>query len=132
MSDLCITKENSVNIHVACERDLAKELSEYFTFKVPGHKFMPSYRKKNWDGTIKLYNIYSQNLYAGLIPYVKKFASDRGYSLEIEESLRPSGPVKKISTVGGKPMCIKLELNFCTNSFNSPFLFASAAPDKNT
>ena len=91
MSDLCITKENSVNIHVACERDLAKELSEYFTFKVPGHKFMPSYRKKNWDGTIKLYNIYSQNLYAGLIPYVKKFAKDRGYSLEIEESLKPSG-----------------------------------------
>ena len=57
MSDLVIEKVDEVNIRVRCERSFAKELSDFFTFKVPGHKFMPAYRNKVWDGTIKLYNI---------------------------------------------------------------------------
>jgi len=87
MSDLTIEYKDSVHISVDCDRGIAQELSEYFTFKVPGYQFMPSYRNKMWDGTIKLYNIYKQELYSGLDQYVKHFADERGYSVEYKSPL---------------------------------------------
>tara|TARA_B100001094_G_C18175806_1_gene797790 strand:- start:548 stop:2044 length:1497 start_codon:yes stop_codon:yes gene_type:complete len=95
MGDLYVTKENSVNIKVDCERGLAKELSDYFTFNVPGHKYMPAYRKKKWDGKIKLYNIYSQEIYAGLLPYVEKFAKDRKYTIGFDDNIFSESKVLK-------------------------------------
>jgi superfamily II DNA or RNA helicase len=82
MSDLIIEPIDSVYIKVKCERSYAKELSDFFTFKVPGHTFMPTFRNKMWDGQIKLYNIYKQEIYAGLEDYVVQFAKDRSYSFE--------------------------------------------------
>lgn len=82
MVDLIIEHVDSVNIRVRCERGTAKELSDYFTFKVPGHTYMPAYRNRMWDGQIKLYNMFSQTIYAGLEDYVLKFADDRGYKYE--------------------------------------------------
>ena len=82
MSDLLIEHVDSVNIRVRCERGVAKELSDYFTFKVPGHAYMPAYRKRIWDGQIKLYNMFSQLIYAGLEKYVIRFASERGYKIK--------------------------------------------------
>ena len=87
MSDLIVSYKDSVYISVDCERGIAQELSDYFTFKVPGYQFMPSYRNKMWDGTIKLYNIYKQELYAGLEQYVKTFAEERGYSVKYNNPL---------------------------------------------
>tara|TARA_R100000008_G_scaffold65088_1_gene42106 strand:- start:4171 stop:5658 length:1488 start_codon:yes stop_codon:yes gene_type:complete len=88
MSDLSVKYEDSVDIKVECERGIAKELSDYFTFKVPGHQYMPSYKNKMWDGQIKLYNIYAQTLYAGLLDYVIRFAEDRNYSIEVDKELK--------------------------------------------
>ena len=82
MPDYVIEELDSCNIKVKCERHHAKELSDFFTFKVPGHKFMPSYRAKKWDGQIKLYNMYSQKIYAGLESYIVKFCKERGYTIE--------------------------------------------------
>ena len=83
MSDLSIEKINDVDIKVRCDRGIAKELSDFFTFHVPGYKFMPQYRNKMWDGTIKLYNLYSQTIYCGLLKYIYKFAEDRDYSIQL-------------------------------------------------
>ena len=82
MSDIVIEDVDTVNIRVRCERGIAKELSDFFTFKVPGHAFMPAFRKRIWDGQIKLYNIFSQTIYCGLEDYVVDFAKDRGYTLD--------------------------------------------------
>ena len=71
-----------MNIKIACEKSIAKELSDFFTFYVPGHKFMPAYRNRMWDGQIKLYNMYKQQLYSGLLDYTIKFAEERNYSVE--------------------------------------------------
>jgi len=87
MSDLSIEYKDSVHISVICEKGIAQELSEFFTFKVPGYQFMPTYKNKMWDGTIKLYNIYGQELYAGLEDYVKTFAEERGYSISYGKPL---------------------------------------------
>jgi len=91
MSDLTVEYKDSVHISVQCDRGIAQELSDYFTFKVPGYQFMPAYKNKMWDGTIKLYNIYGQTLFAGLDKYVKIFADERNYSIDFGDV--PTKPV---------------------------------------
>jgi len=66
---------------------MAAELSEYFTFWVPGYKFMPAFRNKLWNGKIRLFNTQNHTLYAGLIDYVKKFAVEKEYEYEIADNL---------------------------------------------
>jgi superfamily II DNA or RNA helicase len=66
---------------ITCDPGIGFELSEYFTFEVPGAKFMPSVRNKVWDGKIRLYNVMSCLLYAGLNKYVEEFASKRNYQV---------------------------------------------------
>jgi superfamily II DNA or RNA helicase len=66
---------------------MAAELSEYFTFYVPGYKFMPAFRNKIWDGKIRLFNTQDHTLYGGLIDYVQKFTTEREYEIEIEDNL---------------------------------------------
>jgi|TARA_R110000851_G_scaffold116483_5_gene242726 superfamily II DNA or RNA helicase len=95
MSDLVVSYKDSVYISVDCDKGIAQELSEYFTFKVPGYQFMPTYRNKMWDGTIKLYNIYKQELYAGLEDYVKSFAKERNYSISFNAPLVPKNDILK-------------------------------------
>lgn len=66
---------------------IGQELADFFTFKVPGFQFMPAYRNKMWDGNIRLYNRRTQQLYAGLVPYVKEFAEQRDYNITIDPDL---------------------------------------------
>ena len=95
MNELIITNIDSVNIHIECDKSTAKELSDFFTFKVPGHEYMPAFRNKLWDGQIKLYNIYKQTIYKGLYDYVIKFAKDRNYKIvepepiNVRKSIQP-------------------------------------------
>ena len=84
MSDLTITQVDSVYIRIDCERALARELNQFFTFTVPNYQFTPAYKNKTWDGQIRLYNIYTRVLYAGLLEYVIKFANDRNYTYECD------------------------------------------------
>ena len=41
-----VEKFDEVFIKIKCEPGIMMELSEFFTFTVPGAKFMPSYRNK--------------------------------------------------------------------------------------
>jgi hypothetical protein len=83
MFDLDVSEVDSVNVRVECNRGIAHELSDYFTFKVPGYKFMPAYRARLWNGEIKLFNVHTGFVYAGLTEYIKKFAEERGYTLTL-------------------------------------------------
>jgi superfamily II DNA or RNA helicase len=49
---------------------------------------MPAFRKKMWDGKIKLFNFYKREIYAGLYDYVVQFAKDRSYTVE-EPEIQP-------------------------------------------
>ena len=84
-SDLVITKKDEVFAKVACERHIAMELSEFFTFFVPGYQFVPAYRNRIWDGKIRLFALQSGQIYLGLIPYLKEFCTERNYTYELEE-----------------------------------------------
>ena len=74
MSDIEIHQDDAVNIKINCERSIAKELSQFFTFTVPNYQYTPAYRNKIWDGQIRLFNVHTHLLYAGLKEYVKSFA----------------------------------------------------------
>jgi len=83
MTKLVISKENEVYNRVYIDdMGVAQELSDYFTFKVPGYQFTPAYRNKFWDGNIRLYNTAAQTLYSGLNNHVEIFARERGYTVE--------------------------------------------------
>lgn len=76
-----VSKIDEVFIKVTCEPSIAQELCDFFTFYVPGYKFMPSYRSKVWDGKIRLYSVYDKKLYSGLLHYVTLFVQKRAYHL---------------------------------------------------
>lgn len=86
-SDIIINKHDEVYVKINCERHVAKELSEYFTFFVPGFQFVPAYRNKIWDGKIRLFNLQTNLLYTGLLSYLQLFCEERGYVVELQDNL---------------------------------------------
>ena len=86
MSHLVISKKNEVNLHVKAEPHVYYELADQFTFDVPGAKFSPAYKKRFWDGKIRLFNIQKQEIYVGLLDKIIQFCEDHGYTYEFVES----------------------------------------------
>jgi superfamily II DNA or RNA helicase len=71
---------------IKCERGIAAELSDYFSFFVPGYKFMPAFKNRIWDGKIRLFNQMTNELNAGLFPYLIQFSADRNYELIVQKT----------------------------------------------
>ena len=82
MDKLLVTKENESVIDIKCDPSIAEELKDFFSFFVPGHKFMPAFRRRIWDGKIKLFNSITGELPVGLYPYLRSFCEKRNYSME--------------------------------------------------
>ena len=90
MSDIVISKNDEVDIIVKSnDSGIVMELSEFFTFYVPGYKFVPSYRNKLWDGKIRLYDTRNYTLPSGLLYHLEKFADERGYVIGRGEDATP-------------------------------------------
>jgi len=94
MTDIEIKQVDSVNIKIESEKGIARELSDFFTFYVPNHQYTPAYKNKIWDGQIRLFNLHSRTVYAGLFDYVLSFAKDRNYTVS-SSIKRPDGSIKK-------------------------------------
>ena len=86
MSHLSISKKNEVSLQVRAEPHVYYELADQFTFEVPGAKFSPAYKKKFWDGKIRLFNINTKEIYVGLLDRVVQFCKDHGYTYEFLEN----------------------------------------------
>lgn len=82
-----IEKVNEVFVRVQAEPSIKMEMSAYFTFEVPGAKFMPAVRNKVWDGKVRLLNVMTGYIYAGLVPYIKKFCDQRDYECIVSKDL---------------------------------------------
>jgi len=67
---LIIDKKNEVYLKIEADADIRRELGEFFTFEVPGYKFMPAYQNRVWDGKIRLFSYSNGQIYAGLYPYI--------------------------------------------------------------
>ena len=79
-------KDNAYLTVDSDDRGILMELSEFFTFFVPGYKFTPAFKNKMWDGKIRLLDMRNQTIYAGLYKYIKEFADERGYTIDIIDS----------------------------------------------
>lgn len=62
-----------------------QELRDYFAFFVPGYKFMPAFKRRVWDGKVKLYNMVTHQMNVGLYEQLRKFCGDRFYPMQIIE-----------------------------------------------
>ena len=89
MEQIQVQKIDNINVKVIADPSVKMEMSGYFEFFVPGYKFMPAYRNRMWDGKIRLFNTMTGMIYAGLLPYIIKFAKDRGYEVTVDRELYP-------------------------------------------
>ena len=67
---IIIEKKDEVYLKIEADADIRRELGEYFTFEVPGFKFMPQFRNRVWDGKIRLFSYATGQIYCGLYPYI--------------------------------------------------------------
>ena len=87
MSRLTISKKNEVFLKIdSKEPHVFCELSDAFTFEVPGAKFMPQYRSKYWDGKIRLFNQSNGEIYVGLLDKIVSFCKRSDYEYEFLDS----------------------------------------------
>lgn len=77
-----VEKINNVHLRVYTDSGVAQEISEFFTFEMPGARFTPQYRAKIWDGKIRMYDLHRKTLYVGLLNYLQNFADRNEYQIE--------------------------------------------------
>ena len=84
MNKVIISNVNEVYVKVICEAGIAHEIRDHFTFFVPGYKFNPKYRAKQWDGKIRLFDMRTNRIYRGLVPALIQFCEKMKYEYEYE------------------------------------------------
>ena len=64
------------------------ELQEHFSFYASGYKFMPKYKSGMWDGKIRLFDMRTRTLSAGLLNAVIEFAHNpsRNYNIVLKNN----------------------------------------------
>jgi superfamily II DNA or RNA helicase len=107
MSDLTISKKDEVYAKITCEKHIAQEISEFFTFYVPGYQFVPAYKSRLWDGKIRLTDLRTFTIYHGLVPYIEKFCKERDYTVEVDKAISTT---KNFSLVEAKEFVSTLGL----------------------
>ena len=83
---LVVSQKNHSVMSVQTDMGIATELTDFFSFFVPGYKYMPAFRNKVWDGKIRLYNSQAQELPVGLFPYLQDFCNPRNYEVEVKHN----------------------------------------------
>ena len=78
-------KDHAMLQLVDAETSVVQELSDYFTFEVPGAKFMPAVKRRAWDGKIRMLNRTNGEINVGLYWAIKKFCMERGYGVKVED-----------------------------------------------
>jgi len=94
MTSIQVKKLNEVYIHITAEADIRRELSDYFSFEVPGYRFTPQFRNRVWDGKIRLYSYATGQMYVGLYPYLKDWCNKKNVQIdEINEIITQKAPI---------------------------------------
>jgi len=86
VTNVIIQKSNEVYLKIRAEPHIEYELRDHFTFEVEGAKFMPQYRKRNWNGEIHLYDLRSKKIYVGLLDKIVSFCERHGYTYKFEDN----------------------------------------------
>ena len=82
MNTISIRKKNEVYLVVDTDPSISQELNDYFSFEVPGAKFHPLFKSRMWDGKVRLFSMFTKELYVGLKDYIELFAKEREYTID--------------------------------------------------
>ena len=99
---MIISKKNEVHLVIETEPSIGRELSDFFTFEVPGARFMPQYKSRVWDGKIRLFNQINGELYVGLLPYIEEFAKRNDIEIEYKEGVKDERPIQGVDRFIGR------------------------------
>jgi superfamily II DNA or RNA helicase len=94
---LHVRKKNHSQLLVVSEPQIANELNDFFSFEVPGHKYMPAFKQRRWDGKVRLYDINKQELPCGLYEYLDEFVRPRNYTIELDHDTTYGRPDSSVS-----------------------------------
>jgi superfamily II DNA or RNA helicase len=107
MADIVLSKKDEVYLKVKCEPSIGQELNDHFSFDVPGAKFHPLYRSRMWDGKVRLYSMFTQELYVGLKSYLEHFCKERDYTIDYSQYVEQADSVTYDIV---KEFCLSLKL----------------------
>ena len=85
-ANVVISKANEVFLRIDSEPHIQYELRDHFTFEVEGAKFMPQYRKRNWNGEIHLFDMRNKRIYVGLLDRIISFCQRNDYSYKFVDN----------------------------------------------
>ena len=85
-ANVFISKANEVFLKIDSEPHIEYELRDHFTFEVEGAKFMPQYRKRNWNGEIHLFDLRTKRIYIGLLDKIISFCNRHDYSYKFVDN----------------------------------------------
>ena len=80
-TDIILEKIDEVWIGIKAEPAIIKELSDILTFDVPGARYSPAFKKRFWDGKIRLIK-KNNTTYRGIEHYIFEHAEKCGYSIK--------------------------------------------------
>src|SRR5690606_7220887 len=80
-----ILKKSESQLVVKSFKHIKDKISDKFKFRAPNYFFHPLYRKKLWDGYVKLYNKSTGTLHAGLFKKLVNLAKEEGYKIRISK-----------------------------------------------
>ena len=108
MADIAIKKKNNVYLTVQSDPSIAQELVDHFSFDAPGAKFHPLFRNKLWDGKIRLFSMFTKELYVGLKSYLEHFAEvNQIYGQYFSKDF----PARETVAVKGLPRNVNVEIS---------------------
>jgi len=82
-----IRKKNEVYLQVDASPGILREMQDHFKFRVPGYQFHPAYKRRQWDGFLRIFNTYDGTLFLGLINRLEEFCKTRNYKVIIEKEV---------------------------------------------
>lgn len=75
------------------DRGIEQDICDYFTFEVPGARWMPMYKSGVWDGKTRLYNVHKKTLYTGLYDVLVDYCEKIGIPHKSNFSLKNDSKV---------------------------------------
>jgi len=81
--NITVTLKHHSMLYLDCEPSISAELADHFSFYAPGYQFQPLYKKRLWDGKIRLYNRMTNELNTGLYDKLKDFCMNHNYTMTL-------------------------------------------------
>ena len=85
--DIVVKRHNESFVQIICDRGIAFEIREFFTYRPKNYFFHPSFKAKKWDGKIYLFNVGTRLLHYGLWRKVVEFAETNDYTISVDPAI---------------------------------------------